>query len=186
MEKNFKQINSECVKVVFYGPESSGKTTLCFELSKYYGCLWVEEFARNYLQKKWDNERKICELKDILPIAKGQINLENKLSLKSSELLLCDTDLLVTKVYSETYFNGFCDSTLNHYATNNKYDLYVLTDIDIPWVKDDLRDKPNERQKMFDIFKNTLDNYNKPYIIVSGSLKNRTKIAKNAIDNLLK
>ena len=55
MEKNFKQINSECVKVVFYGPESSGKTTLCFELSKYYGCLWVEEFARNYLQKK-------CEL----------------------------------------------------------------------------------------------------------------------------
>ena len=185
METNFKQGKSDCIKIVFFGPESSGKTTLCIELSKKYKCLWVEEYARNYLQNKWDKEKKKCELKDILPIANGQMSIENKLSSKSTRLLLCDTDLLETKVYSEIYFEGFCDSTLNHFAINNKYDLYILTDIDIPWEKDDLRDKPNEREKMFLAFKNTLDNYKKPYIVVSGNLKNRIKVAKKAIDNLL-
>ena len=52
MEKNLKQVNSSCIKIVLFGPESSGKTTLAKELSKYYNCLWVEEFARGYLQKK--------------------------------------------------------------------------------------------------------------------------------------
>ena len=82
MEKNLKQANSDCIKVVLFGPESSGKTTLSRELSKYYNTLWVEEFARKYLQKKWDNEKKICELSDIIPIAEGQIKLENEFSIK--------------------------------------------------------------------------------------------------------
>jgi NadR type nicotinamide-nucleotide adenylyltransferase len=186
MEKNLKQANSDCIKVVLFGPESSGKTTLSRELSKYYNTLWVEEFARKYLQKKWDNEKKICELSDIIPIAEGQIKLENEFSIKSSNLLFCDTDILETKIYSETYFNGFCDPVLEKYAIENKYNLYILTNIDTPWVKDDLRDRPNNRKEMFLAFKESLIKYNRPYIQVSGDLKTRMKIAITEIDKLLK
>ena len=109
MEKNLKQVKSDCLKVVLYGPESSGKTTLSRELAKYYNTIWIEEFAREYLQEKWNKENKTCELKDMLPIAIGQIKLENEFSKKTNKILFCDTDLLETKVYFETYYNGFCD-----------------------------------------------------------------------------
>ncbi|MBT4063588.1 MAG: ATP-binding protein, partial [Flavobacteriaceae bacterium] len=68
MEKNLKQTPSNCLKVVLFGPESSGKTTLSRELASYYNTHWVEEYAREYLQNKWDQEKKICELEDIIPI----------------------------------------------------------------------------------------------------------------------
>jgi len=185
MEKNLKQTPSNCLKVVLFGPESSGKTTLSRELASYYNTHWVEEYAREYLQNKWDQEKKICELEDIIPIANGQIKLENEFSKKTKNLLICDTDLLETKVYSETYYNGFCDPILEKYAIENKYDLYILTDIDISWVKDDLRDRPNNREEMFNAFKQALITHNKPYILVSGNLNNRMKIATKEIDKLL-
>jgi len=185
MEKNLKQTPSNCLKVVLFGPESSGKTTLSRELASYYNTHWVEEYAREYLQNKWDQEKKICELEDIISIANGQIKLENEFSKKTKNLLICDTDLLETKVYSETYYNGFCDPILEKYAIENKYDLYILTDIDISWVKDDLRDRPNNREEMFNAFKQALITHNKPYILVSGNLNNRMKIATKEIDKLL-
>ena len=91
-----------------------------------------------------------------------------------------------TKIYSETYFNGFCDPVLEKYAIENKYNLYILTDIDTPWIKDDLRDRPNNRKEMFLAFKESLIKYNRPYIQVSGDLKTRMKIAITEIDKLLK
>ena len=63
---------------------------------------------------KWDNEKKICELSDIIPIAEGQIKLENQLSKLANRILICDTDLLETKVYSETYYDGYCDPILEN------------------------------------------------------------------------
>ena len=186
MEKNLKQTPSNCLKVVLFGPESSGKTTLSRELASYYNTHWVEEYAREYLQNKWDQEKKICELEDIIPIANGQIKLENEFSKKTKNLLICDTDLLETKIYSETYYNGFCDPLLEKYAIENKYDLYILTDIDVPWVKDDLRDRPNNREEMFNAFKKALIKYDKPYILVSGNIDNRMQIATKEIDELLK
>ncbi|MDC0389904.1 ATP-binding protein, partial [Flavobacteriaceae bacterium] len=142
-------------------------------------------FAREYLQTKWDNEKKICELRDILPIARGQMKLENEFSLQSSKLLFCDTDLLETKVYSEQYFNNYCDFELEKYALQNHYDLYILTDIDIPWVKDDLRDRPNNRKEMFLAFKQALIKYKKPYVLVSGNIEHRMKITISEINKLL-
>ena len=185
MEKNLKQIKSDCLKVVVFGPESSGKTTLSRALASHYNVLWIEEFARDYLQEKWDKENKVCELNDLLPIAYGQIKLENEYSQKTNKLLICDTDLLETKVYSETYYDGYCDPLLEKYALKNSYDLYILTNIDIPWEKDDLRDKPNEREKMFNAFKETLVKYHRPYIEVSGSLSKRLDTATKAINTLI-
>ncbi|QXP73418.1 ATP-binding protein [Tenacibaculum sp. AHE15PA] len=185
MEKKLKQKNSNLVKVVLFGPESTGKTTLSGQLARYYSTVWTPEFAREYLQEKWNNERKICEQKDIIPIAEGQIKLENDLSLKADKVLICDTDLLETKVYSEEYYGGFVDPILDEAAIENSYDIYFLTYIDTPWEADDLRDKPGERLEMFTAFENTLKKYNRPYILLKGDKETRLKEAIKIIDGLL-
>lgn len=185
MEETLKQQSSSIIKVVLFGPESTGKTTLSEQLARYYSTVWVPEYAREYLQDKWNEERKTCELHDLIPIAQGQMRLENKLATKASKVLICDTDLLETKVYSETYYGGMCDPLLEKYAIENTYDLYFLTYIDVPWEKDDLRDRPQERDEMFMHFKRALDKYNRPYLVLKGDKKTRLQTAVEAINNLL-
>ena len=186
MEEKLKQEPSDLVKVVLFGPESTGKTTLASQLAEHYNTLWVPEYAREYLQKKWDREQKTCEPEDLLPIAVGQIALENQFSRKAEQILICDTDLLETKVYSEAYYLGYCDPVLEKYALENQYDLYLLTGIDVPWVKDDLRDKPNEREHMFSFFRDTLIKFRRNFITLKGSEEERFTTAVNHIDQLLK
>lgn len=185
MEKKLEQKSSDLIKVVLFGPESTGKTTLAKQLAEHYDTLWVPEYAREYLQRKWDKEGKTCEPKDLLPIAAGQMRLENELSEKAKDILICDTDLLETKVYSEAYYIGHCDPVLERYALKNQYDLYLLTYIDIPWELDDLRDKPDEREKMFAYFKNTLEKYDRNFIILTGDKKTRLALAVSEIDSIL-
>ena len=186
MEEKLRQKPSDCIKVVLFGPESTGKTTLSRQLARHYNSVWVREYAREYLQDKWNNERKTCEVKDLLPIAKGQIALENDLAQKTNSVLICDTDLLETKVYSEEYYGGFCDPLLEKYALKNTYDLYFLTYIDSPWKADDLRDRPNEREEMFNAFKNALIKHNRPFVLLKGSKEERLKEAVKHIDRLIK
>lgn len=185
MEKKLTQTKSNLVKVVLFGPESTGKTTLSGQLARYYNTVWAPEFARKYLQDKWNNERKICEQKDIIPIAEGQIKLENDLALKADKVLICDTDLLETKVYSEEYYGGFVEDELDEAAIKNEYDIYFLTYIDTPWEADDLRDRPEQRLQMFTAFENTLKKYNRPYVLLKGDKETRLKKAIEVIDELL-
>lgn len=186
MEEKLAQKPSDLIKIVLFGPESTGKTTLARQLAAHYNTLWVPEYAREYLQDKWDRERKTCEPEDLLPIAEGQMRLENALSAKAKDLLICDTDLLETKVYSEAYYTGTCDPELEKFALQNTYDLYLLTYIDTPWVKDDLRDKPEARQEMFSYFRQALEKYQRNFVILKGTGKERMARAVALIDNLLK
>lgn len=185
MEKKLKQQPSNCLKVVLFGPESTGKTTLSRQLARHYNSVWVPEYAREYLQNKWNHERKTCEPNDLLPIAIGQIALENKLAQQTDSVLFCDTDLLETKVYSEAYYKGTCDPILETYALKNSYALYFLTYIDTPWEADDLRDKPNERERMFNAFETALKTHNKPYVLLKGTIKERMQLAIKHVDKLL-
>ncbi|MFC4220930.1 DUF4301 family protein [Flagellimonas marina] len=185
MEERLGQDPTNLIKVVLFGPESTGKTTLSIELAEHYQTEWVPEYAREYLQDKWDREQKTCEPKDLLPIAHGQMKLENELAKKAHKILICDTDLLETKVYSEAYYLGSCDPILEKYALQNSYDLYLLTYIDTPWEADDLRDKPNERERMFAYFKETLEKYHRNFIILKGDKASRLSTAIKHIDKLL-
>lgn len=185
MEEKLKQQPANIIKVVLFGPESTGKTTLSKQLARYYHTVWAPEFAREYLQKKWNNERKTCEADDLVPIAIGQMKLENKLAHRADRVLICDTDLLETKVYSEEYYGGFVDPILDKAAKNNTYDLYLLTYIDTPWEEDDLRDRPGLRKEMFDAFENALKKYNRPYILLEGNKEVRLQTAVKAIDQLI-
>ena len=185
MEEKLRQKAADIIKIVLFGPESTGKTTLAKQLAEHYKTTWVPEYAREYLQDKWDKEQKTCEPKDLLPIAEGQMQLENSLTKRANRVLFCDTDLLETKVYAEAYYIGDCDPILEKYALANTYDLYLLTNIDTPWEADDLRDKPNEREEMFQYFHNTLKRYRRNFIILSGSKEDRFKIAIQQIDKLI-
>ncbi len=185
MEEQLDQIKTNNKKVVLFGPESTGKTTLSKQIAKYFNTLWVPEYAREYLQKKWDSTKKTCERSDILPIAIGQMKKENELSLSVKNLLICDTNLLETKVYSEIYFNGYCDQQLQKYALKNKYDLYFLTGIDVPWTPDDLRDKPNERKKMYLNFKDALTLTENKFVELEGNKQERLKKAILTINQYL-
>jgi len=185
MEKKLRQEQANIVKIVLFGPESTGKTTLSTQLARHYNTVWAPEFARDYLQDKWNNERKTCENSDLIPIAVGQMELENKLAKKADKVLICDTDLLETKVYSEEYYGGFVDPLLDKAAKENLYDLYLLTYIDTPWEADDLRDRPEQRLEMFTAFEKALKTYNRPYILLKGNKQKRLKEAIKAIDEIL-
>ncbi len=185
MEEKLKQQPVNVVKVVLFGPESTGKTTLSRQLARHYHTVWVPEYAREYLQNKWNNERKTCETSDLIPIAIGQMKLENELAKKADKVLICDTDLLETKVYSQEYYGGFVDPALDKAARENQYDLYLLTYIDVPWEADDLRDRPGQRKEMFEAFENALISHGKKYILLKGDKKTRLKTAVEAIDKIL-
>ena len=185
MEKDLKQEDINLVKIVLFGPESTGKTTLSIQLAKHYNTVWVEEYARPYLQKVWNQERRTCEPKDIMPIAYGQMALENRLAKRADKVLICDTDLLETKVYSEEYYGGFVDPLLQEGASNSQYDLYLLTYIDTPWEADDLRDRPEQREEMFNAFQKALDDNNRPYILLKGDKDIRLKTAVETIDKII-
>lgn len=184
MEKILRQAPCDCIRICVFGPESSGKSTLSQKLSPHLNAPLVPEFARNYLQRLWDTEGKVCRPKDLLPIAAGQIRLENKASATAEKYVVCDTDLLTTKVYSEAYYQGWCPPLLHQMALENQYDLYLLTYIDTPWEADDLRDRPGRREEMFLYFEEALQKYNRPYIVVKGSVEHRLETALQTIKSL--
>lgn len=185
MEKTLSQQPISLIKIVLFGPESTGKTTISRQLARHYNTVWAPEFARDYLQEKWNNERKTCEQHDLIKIAEGQIQLENELAKKADKVLICDTDLLETKVYSEKFYGGFVDEKLDEAAIKNTYDIYFLTYIDTPWEADDLRDKPAERLEMFKAFERALQENDRPYILLKGDKETRFKKAIKIIDKLL-
>ena len=182
METNLKQEPINLVKIVLFGPESTGKTTISQQLARHYNTVWVPEYARDYLQNKWNNFRKTCENDDLIPIAIGQMKMENDLSKKADRVLICDTDLLETKVYSQEYYGGYVDPRLDEAAQTN---LYLLTYIDTPWEADDLRDRPELRLEMIQAFENALKTHGKKYIILKGSRKKRFNKAVKAIDKII-
>jgi nicotinamide riboside kinase len=183
MEKNLRQQKTAIIKIALFGPESTGKTTLAKQLAEYYETKWVPEFARDYLQEKWEENQHICVADDMLPIAYGQVALENKKLASAKKYLFSDTNLMVTKVFSEMYY-GFCDPLLNEAALEHEYDLFFLTDIDVPWEKDDIRDTPDGRESVFCVFKQTLIDTKKPFITLSGNKESRLAKATAIIDNL--
>ena len=169
MEENIAQDQSLIKRVVICGPESTGKSTMTRNLAAHFKTNFVDEFARDFLQNKWNNKQEVCSKEDLLEIAKGQIELENLKIKKSSKLIFCDTNILTTISWSKTHFNGFCDPWIQKKARTLKYHYYLILNTDVPWVNDDLRDRPINRKKMFLAHKKELDYASVDYDIINGS-----------------
>ncbi len=183
MEKDLKQQQSDIIKIALIGPESTGKTTLAIQLAAAFNTHWIPEFARTYLQQKWDTKKEVCTYEDLEPIAIGQIKLENEGLKTANTYLFCDTNVLVTKVFSEMNYQK-CEKSIEKAAKKHKYDLTFLTDIDVPWEKDDLRDAPENRERSIDFFENALIENKKPYIKLSGNKEERLQKAIEIINQL--
>lgn len=170
-------------KVVVIGPESTGKSTLSEALSLYFGCLWVPEYARAYLE----NLDRPYQYEDLLEIARGQVQQENQMAAKSKKLLICDTDLLVVKVWSQHRF-GIVDPWIEQKIRVQTCDLYLLTDIDIPWQKDPLREHPSPymRRYFFEKYYELLSTTQIPFFVVSGNESDRLTAAINQVQQLFK
>lgn len=186
MEEKLQQVKSSgLIRVVLYGPESTGKTTLARLLAMHYDTEWVPEYAREYLEEKMIRTGVNCLLEDILPIAIGQQQLENRLALQARHhLLVCDTDLLTTKAYSDLFY-GESPPELNAAIPHLHHDLYLLTDIDVPWQADAIRDRPDSRAVMLAYFEELLHRYGKRYVKISGNVEERLQQAIPIIDELL-
>jgi NadR type nicotinamide-nucleotide adenylyltransferase len=174
-------------KAVIIGPESTGKSTLCEKLSAHFNAAWCPEFARTYLTQ----HGKEYSYDDLLTIAKGQLQLEDEYSLKaesqqSNPLLFIDTDMYVMKVWSEFVF-GKCHQWILDRITERRYDLYLLCKPDLPWVKDELREYPDEtrRLKLYHYYKDALVNQSTPWVEISGSYEERLQKAIDAVDKIV-
>ncbi|MEX0997983.1 MAG: ATP-binding protein [Flavobacteriaceae bacterium] len=188
MEKNNQQpkpSGKDLIKVVFFGPESTGKTTLAEALAINFDTSWSPEFMREYLQKKWDDSKETCQKKDLIPIAQGQMKNEAFAEKNGNKVVFYDTNLLQLKVYSEIYYNGYCPTEIEKEVNKKTYDFYFLLYVDTPWEADDLRDKPHEREMMFQRFKEELDKNNLPYKMLKGTFPERIKSASATIQKLL-
>jgi len=173
-------------KFVAIGPESTGKSTLCGQLAEHYQTAWVPEYAREYLETNGN----AYTYDDLLTIARGQINLEETIVNRQSSIvnkrpIFIDTDMYVMKVWCEFVFNKCHNWILNRIA-ERKYDGYLLCNVDLPWVKDNLREYPDlkTREKLYHIYKDIMINQSMPWVDISGSYNERLQKAKDFVNGV--
>lgn len=168
------------VKVAITGPESTGKSWLAKHLALHYNAVWVPEFAREYLANV-----KEYKADDVVKIARGQLQLEQDQLKSNPTVLFADTEMLVCEIWLQFVFNlknEFIEDALK----KQDYDLYLLCDIDLDWEPDPLREHPDERKILFDLYESRLKSMSFPYRIVSGKGNDRLKKAVNFVDEILK
>ena len=158
-------------RIAIVGAESTGKSWLAEALAEHYGCLWVPEYARQYLNQI---DRPYTEA-DVEAIARGQEAHEEELAAKQQgKYLFCDTNLLVIKVWMDSSF-GDTPDWIHQGIEENRYKLHIFTDDDIPYEYDPLREHPEMRDHFTAIYEALLEGLEIPYIKVSGDKETRLK-----------
>lgn len=172
------------LRVALTGPESTGKTTLSRLLAEHYGTTWAQEYARYYLEQHGPG----YVLADLERIAKGQLRAEQNAlqaaQLQGRPLFFCDTDLLVIKIWAEHAF-GICPPWILRQIEEQRYDLVLLLNVDLPWEPDPLREHPNHRQYFYDLYQRELREQMSNYAEISGSPEERLEQACFHVDALL-
>jgi len=169
------------LRVVLIGPESTGKTMLAQALAGRYGAVSSPEFARAYV----DIVRRSLTGADVEPIARGQMAAEDAAAARATRLLVLDTDLVSTVVYSHHY-NGFCPDWIERAARERLGHLYLLHHVDVAWAADgDQREAPGRRDELLARFRETLHRWNALTVEVRGSWEEREARAVAGIDDLL-
>mgnify|MGYP006188976705 CR=1 FL=1 len=152
------------------------------ELAAHYREPVVEEFAVEYLEKL----TRTYEYDDLRHIAIGQLIIQNRKHQQAKNLLVLDTDLTVIKIWGEYKF-GNTDPFIDNLLKTNLAGLYLLMDVDLPYEHSPLRENPDldERKELFALYEKLLKKLQVPYVIISGSEKERTRKAISAVDSFL-
>ena len=165
-------------KIAIIGPESTGKSELAQHLARHYDTEWVPEYARFYLDRL-DRE---YEQHDLKSIAEGQLAWEDEKAEYSNNYLICDTNLIIIKVWSDHKY-GKTDDWIEEQVNSRTYDFYLLNNIDLPWMPDPQREHPNMREHFLKIYQEYLETNDLPYALVSGIEGDRKQCAVDAIEN---
>ena len=169
------------IKVVVTGSECTGKTTLARGLAEHYDTTCASEYARQFVQDKGA----MPDYQDVGAIARGQIALEDKLCFAASPLLILDTDLLSTVLYSRHYY-GDCPPWIREKLRERAANLYLLAGIDVPWTPDgNQRDRGDRREEMQELFRGALAELELDFVEIRGSHVRRLRLSVAAIDRLL-
>jgi len=162
----------ETFRVVVTGSESTGKSTLAQELAEHYGTVVSGEFVREYLDRRGG----VLDASDVEPIARGQIAIED-----AHRGHIFDTDLISTVVYARHYY-GHCPDWIVEAARARRAGLYLLLDVDVPWVPDAQRDRAHLRDEIHTLFVQTLEELGAGYVTIRGTWEERRRRAIEAIE----
>ncbi len=168
-------------KISITGPESTGKSWLAEQLARHFNTAWAPEYSREYLESL----DRPYNYNDILEIAKMQLKKESDILPEARKFLFCDTDLIVSKIWCDVKY-GKCHEWIEKNILENEYELYLLCDIDLPWEQDPLREHPDRREYLFNLYKRTLSEYKLNFKIISGEGDKRLQNAINVILHSLK
>lgn len=168
-------------KICVFGPESTGKSTLTEMLARHYNAPFVPEFARDVIEAK--NGK--LEYTDMETIVKGHHQNIQKANAAGPKILFVDTDAIASKIWSVELFGKYSD-VIDKAISAQDFDLYLLLDVDVPWVDDIVRYLPENRRDFFDKCKEQLTYYGKKFVSVSGSWAERFDCAVHEINAFLK
>jgi NadR type nicotinamide-nucleotide adenylyltransferase len=168
-------------RVCVFGPESTGKTTLARQLAAHFGTAVVPEYARTLIEAQAGT----FDEADMVRIARGQAASEEALARNARRVLVCDTDVLTTQLWSEALF-GRCDDRVREQADKRNYDLYLLLDVDVPWVGDPVRYLPDDRRGFFDRCRLALESRGRKYVPIAGTWRERFDRAVAAVEGVLR
>jgi NadR type nicotinamide-nucleotide adenylyltransferase len=163
-------------RVCLHGPESTGKSTLGTRLAAHFGCEVVPEYGRAYCEANGTD----IDMAALVHIAQTQDAMNYAAAARDGKMVLFDTDPLITAVWAEMMF-GRRDPWFDSFE--GYADLYLLLDIDLPFVDDGLRvyAKPDDRRHFFDLCKAELDNRGVRYALIRGAGEARFAAALEAI-----
>lgn len=166
-------------RIVLTGPESTGKTTLASALAAHYQLPLVPEYARQFL----DGLSRPYEEADLLTIAKGQWAAEEATAAQNP-YIVCDTSLLVIKVWSDFKY-GRCHPWIVEKWRKRSGQLYFLCGTEVPWQYDPLREHPDYREELYEIYKINLQQARYSFVELHGSAAERFNKAKAILNNML-
>lgn len=177
-------------RIALLGPESVGKSILTERLSKHFQTVFVDEYGRRYLEEKINNagyRPDEFREEDIPNIARGQMVSEDSLAYRANRLLFCDTDVLTTTLWANTFF-GSCPEWIEKEAERRQYALTLLLSPEgAPHIQDGTRimTDPKVRTRFFENMRRALDNTNRHYHILEGDWDQRFKKAIDLSEQLL-
>lgn len=163
------------MRIFITGSESTGKSTLTEGLSEFYNSIHFPELARDYLDAHGPGYTE----EDVKEIARMQIRQIRESS--AEDLVFFDTGLIITLVWLEVKY-GSSPSWLNKAIEEYGRGYYLVCRPDIPWVYDPLRENPDRREELNDMYINKIRNFGFPFAIVKGEGRERMKNAVRIID----
>lgn len=173
-------MSARLVRVCVTGPESTGKTTLARRLAEHFHTEWVPEASRVYAERIG---RELTAA-DVTPIAREHVLLADAatelVSRAKGRLLVLDTDLLSTVIYARHYY-GRAPRWVERAERARRADLYLLCDVDVPWIPDGIRDRPSDRESMLALFRDGLGRRRAKVALVRGGWDERWEIARSAV-----